>query len=368
MDTILQEYILDQWMSDTHTQEIITKTTLTPDQFKKLFASKILEYLLNVHDKKALLGDCPVIFAMVTIFQKSNLSVADVHHICDTFKITLVMALLKENKQELTHQLLLIARENFKGVLKSFLQIKYKVDIGPIDIVNSGDYLVEGSACPIESGAMIIDSHLTHVNEKNEAVNETLNEDKFHYEQQSESPSLNVSHNALEESDYVKNYVNTKETEEEFYIIHETLTGALLDDFNDTNELFLNSATLEETFTPLYHEILSNSIDMYISIFLDLVFFNKITVSLNSLKYLISDTSNYSEDQLLIMKQLTESIMMNLIKWKEEVIDNYNKAIHYYDDAIIGDIEQLKVMLTTDHSQESGADEAFEDLDDIFDF
>ena len=57
--------------------------------------------------------------------------------------------------------------------------------------------------------------------------------------------------------------------------------------------------------------------------------------------------------------------MFNLIKWKEEVIDNGSNAIHYYDDAILGDIEQLKVMLCIDDSSQDTGNEA---LDDIFDF
>lgn len=87
--------------------------------------------------------------------------------------------------------------------------------------------------------------------------------------------------------------------------------------------------------------------------------------SLSELKYLIEDISIYSDEQLLIMKQLTESLMLNLIKWKEEIIDHHNKALHYYDDAIIGDIEQLKVMLCTDEDIANSKDE---NLDDIFDF
>ncbi|MDQ7045530.1 MAG: hypothetical protein Q9M32_06445 [Sulfurimonas sp.] len=332
MDTKLQEKILDLWVCDVETIRIIGKTKITPSQFKKMFAAKIFQYLLDVYTKKTQLGDCPVVFAMLTIFKRSNLSITEIHHVCDTFKLQLTLVLFENNEAELATQLLGILRENFKGVLKSFMDIKYDINIGELSIVNEGNYLT-ANTCAIQPEIEIKDK-----------------------------VELEESFNSSEESDYIKNYVNTAETEEEFEIIHKTLTGEILDDFNDTNEMFFNLAVLEDTYTPKYHELLSNSIDIYISIFLDLLFFNKITTSLNDLKYLIADISIYSDDQLSIMKQLTESLMQNLSNWKEEIIDNKNKAIHYYDDAILGDIEQLKVMIAPEN------DDNGEDLDDIFDF
>jgi len=343
MNHVWQEEVLDLWVGDEETIRIIKKTNLTPSQFKKLFASKILQYLLDVYDKKTQLGDCPVVFAMLTIFKKSNLALTEVHHICDTFKLNLALVLFQNNENELASKLFNILRENFKGVLKSFMDIQYNINIGELNIINEGDYLM-GDSCSFDTGGLIMDSHLTQ-------------ESTY----QEESEVLESSFNSSEESDYIKNYVNTAETEEEFEIIQNSLTPEILDDFTDTNEVFFNLAVLEETYTPTYHELLSSSIDIYISIFLDLLFFNKITTSLNDLKYLIADTSMYSEDQLVIMKELTESLMYNLMKWKVEVIDNHNKAIHYYDDAILGDIEQLKVMIAP-------PSDATEDLDDIFDF
>ena len=332
MDSDLQEKILTLWISDKETLRIIEKTNLQPSQFKKIFAAKIFQYLLDVYNKKTKLGDCPVVFAMLTIFKNNNLSIAEIHHVCDTFKLNLMTTLVESNQVDLLSKLLSILRENFKGVLKSFMDIKYHIDIGELQIVNEDNYLT-GTACS-DSASLIVDSH-----------------------------TLETSFNSAEESDYIKNYVNTSETEEEFDIIQDVLTGEILDDFNETNEMFFNLAVLEDTYTQRYHELLSNSIDVYISIFLDLLFFNKITTSLNDLKYLIQDISIYSDEQLLIMKELTESLMFNLIKWKEEVIDGQNKAIHYYDDAILGDIEQLKVMISSDSDDKSS-----EDLDDIFDF
>ena len=345
MNSDVQEKILDLWIADEETIRIIKKTNLTPPQFKKIFAFKILQYLLDVYNKKTQLGDCPVVFAMLTIFKRNNLSITEIHHICDTFKLQLTTILFENNETELAIKLLNILRENFKGVLKSFMDIKYGINIGDFTIVNNNNYLT-GTACSIESGALIIDSHISSTNAE-----------------ENNNTKLETSYNSAEESDYVKNYVNTSETEEEFEIIQNVLCGEILDDFNDTNEMFFNLAVLEDTYTQKYHELLSNSIDIYISIFLDLLFFNKITTSLNDLKYLIADISIYSDDQLSIMKQLTESLMFNLSKWKEEIIDNKNKAIHYYDDAILGDIEQLKVMIAPDNNEENA-----EDLDDIFDF
>ena len=348
MNSDLQEQILDLWIADKETLRIIKKIRLTPEQFKKMFALKVLQYLLDVHNKTMQLGDCPIVFAMLSIFRKSNLSLTEIHHICDTFKLNLVAVLFENNEAELAKELLLILRENFKGVLKSFMDITYQINIGEPNIINDNNY-VTLSACSLYDNPALKNSQQQESN-----IPATIeNKDDI---------QLESSFNSSEESDYIKNYVNTSETEEEFEIIHNTLTGEILDDFNDTNEMFFNLAILEETYTQKYHELLSNSIDVYISIFLDLLFFNKITTSLNDLKYLIADTSIYSDDQLLIMKQLTESLMFNLSKWKEEVIDNHNKAIHYYDDAILGDIEQLKVMIAPQD------DDASEDLDDIFDF
>ena len=337
MNNNLQEKILDLWVSDEETLRIIKKTNLSAVQFKKLFASKIFQYLLDVYEKKTKIGDCPVVFAMLTIFKRNNLSLSEVHHICDTFKLNLTLVLIEENEVPLLRELLGILRENFKGVLKSYMEITYGINIGEITIVNEGDYLV-GETCTIDPEIPTIDSHA----------------------------NLESSFNASEDSDYVKNYINTDETEEEFEIIHDVLTQEILDDFDETNEMFFNLAVLEDTYTQKYHELLSNSIDVYISIFLDLLFFNKISNSLNELKYLIEDISIYSDEQLLIMKQLTESLMNNLIKWKEEVIDNHVKTIHYYDDAIIGDVEQLKVMISPE--QNSVSSDGVEDLDEIFDF
>lgn len=344
MNENIQNIILDSWTADVETQRIIKKIHLTPTKFKILFGSKILHYLLDVYNKKTVLGDCPVVFAMLTIFKKYNLSLPEVHHICDTFKLKLIMTLLEHNEIECLTELLNILRENFKGVLKSYMEVQYEIDIGPLNIVNVGEYLLAGEVCTLDVNCNKPDTPTTH---------------------DTTTVALEKSHNVSEESDYVKNYVNTSETQEEREIIQSVVTGAILDDFNETNEMFLDIATLEETYTQRYHELLSSSIDVYISIFLDLIFFNKISKSLNELKYLIIDISIYNEDQLAILKQMTESLMLNLIKWKEEVIDNRSNTIHYYDDAIQGDVEQLKVMLTNDDNVQETMDE---DLDDIFDF
>jgi len=339
MNSDLQEKILNLWISDEETIRIVNKVGVSTAQFKKIFASKILQYLLDVYDKKTKLGDCPVIYAMLTMFKRHDLSITEMHHICDTFKLHLTITLIDENQKELAIKLLKILRENFKGVLKSFMEIQYNIHIGAINIINEDNYLT-GSACSTQADLQLLDKST----------------------QDKEDISLETSHNSTEESDYVKNYVNTTETEEEFNMLQDVLKGEVLDDFNETNENFFNLAVLEDTYTEKYHELLSSSIDIYISIFLDLLFFNKITTALNDLKYLIADPTVYSDEQLLIMKELTESLMFNLIKWKEEIIDNHNKAIHYYDDAILGDIEQLKVMLSPQNDDETN------DLDDIFDF
>ena len=346
MNNQIQDKVLELWVTDKETTRIIKKLNLTPQEFKTLFAVKILRYVLDVYNKKAFLGDCPVVFAMLTIFKKYNLSVTEVHHICDTFKLNITATLIETNDTQLLTPLLHILRENFKGVLKSFMDIQYGIDIGTVNIVNKGDYLVVGAVCTLNTDNSIAASSKT----ENIVI---------------VSQNLQTSSNSSEESDYVKNYVNTSETQEEFDIIHSSITGSILDDFNDTNEMFLDTAILEETYTQKYHELLLSSIDVYISIFLDLIFFNKISTSLNELKYLIIDISIYTDDQLLIMRQLTESLMLNLIKWKEEIIDKKNKVLHYYDDAIIGDIEQLKVMLFNDENVDNTTDE---NLDDIFDF
>ena len=348
MDDNLQEKVLHLWVCDTETIRIINKTHLSPEQFKEIFASKVLQYLLDVYNKKTQLGDCPVVFAMLIIFKKNDLSITEIHHMCDTFKLNITLVLFENKLEVMASKLLTILRENFKGVLKSFMEIKYDIDIGTPKIINDDGYLL-GTPCSIESGALIMDSHLL--------------EDPI---VKNETTILETSFNSSEESDYIKNYVNTSETEEEFEIIQNVLTGEVLDDFNDNNDVFFNLAILEKTYTEKYHELLSNAIDIYISIFLDLLFFNKITTSLNDLKYVIADISMYSDEQLLIMKQLTESLMFNLMKWKEEIIDNQSKAIHYYDDAIIGDIEQLKVMIS--HQEGEASKDVEEDLDDIFDF
>ena len=346
MNNQIQDKVLELWVTDKETTRIIKKLNLTPQEFKTLFAVKILRYVLDVYNKKAFLGDCPVVFAMLTIFKKYNLSVTEVHHICDTFKLNITATLIETNDTQLLTPLLHILRENFKGVLKSFMDIQYGIDIGTVNIVNKGDYLVVGAVCTLNTDNSIAASSKT----ENIVI---------------VSQNLQTSSNSSEESDYVKNYVNTSETQEEFDIIHSSITGSILDDFNDTNEMFLDTAILEETYTQKYHELLLSSIEVYISIFLELIFFNKISTSLNELKYLIIDISIYTDDQLLIMRQLTESLMLNLIKWKEEIIDKKNKVLHYYDDAITGDIEQLKVMLFNDENVDSNTDE---NLDGIFDF
>ena len=346
MNNQIQDKVLDLWITEEETTRIIKKLNLTLQEFKTLFAVKILRYVLDVYNKKTFLGDCPVVFAMLTIFKKYNLSVTEVHHICDTFKLNITATLIETNDTQLLTPLLHILRENFKGVLKSFMDIQYGIDIGTVNIVNKGDYLVVGAVCTLNTDNSIAASSKT----ENIVI---------------VSQNLQTSSNSSEESDYVKNYVNTSETQEEFDIIHSSITGSILDDFNDTNEMFLDTAILEETYTQKYHELLLSSIEVYISIFLELIFFNKISTSLNELKYLIIDISIYTDDQLLIMRQLTESLMLNLIKWKEEIIDKKNKVLHYYDDAIIGDIEQLKVMLFNDENVDNTTDE---NLDDIFDF
>ena len=65
MDDNLQEKVLHLWVCDTETIRIINKTHLSPEQFKEIFASKVLQYLLDVYNKKTQLGDCPVVFAML---------------------------------------------------------------------------------------------------------------------------------------------------------------------------------------------------------------------------------------------------------------------------------------------------------------
>ena len=348
MNNQIQDKVLDLWITEEETTRIIKKLNLTLQEFKTLFAVKILRYVLDVYNKKAFLGDCPVVFAMLTIFKKYNLSVTEVHHICDTFKLNITATLIETNGTQLLTPLLHILRENFKGVLKSFMDIQYGIDIGTVNIVNKANYLMVGAACTLNTDNSIAASSKT----ENIVI-------------ENQNIALQTSFNSSEESDYVKNYVNTSETQEEFEIIHSVITGSILDEFNDVNEMFLDTATLEETYTQKYHELLLSSIDVYISIFLDLIFFNKISTSLNELKYLIIDISIYTDDQLLIMRQLTESLMLNLIKWKEEIIDKKNKVLHYYDDAITGDIEQLKVMLFNDENVDSNTDE---NLDGIFDF
>jgi len=347
MNSELQNKILDLWINDEETVRIIQKLHLTPEQFKELFAFKIFQYLLDVYNKRTVLGDCPVVFAMLTIFKKYNLSITEIHHICDTLKLKLSKKLIEENKTQLLFPFLAILRENFKGVLKSYMSIQYEIDIGNLNIINSGDYLIEGEACALDAPYNELESQTEQAHTDNKNL------------------TLKNSFNFSEKSDYVKNYINKSETKEEFEILHSVITGEILDDFNETNEMFSDIATLEETYTQKYHELLSSSIDIYISIFLDLIFFNKIASSLTELKYLISDVSDYSDEQLLIMKELTESLMFNLIKWKEEIIDNHNQSLHYYDDAIIGDIEQLKVMLNSNENMENSTEE---DLDDIFNF
>ena len=120
----------------------------------------------------------------------------------------------------------------------------------------------------------------------------------------------------------------------------------IIDELNDLEDDFLelkNSMDISDRYKQKTEQI----IECYIKVFAELMEFVEVKDILYDFLKLIEeiDSKNISQENLEILKELVESVVEDLFKWKNEVfIKKEALNVHYMDDSLISNITQLREM------------------------
>jgi hypothetical protein len=114
--------VLDVWCAKDVLVQTLEKFGIAPETFRKEYASKIVNYYVDVVAGKSTIGNCPYANKMIDDFKALHMNSSDIFMICSQFKVAFVDVILDadvESKKMLNEMFYLMDR-NFQGVLNYY--------------------------------------------------------------------------------------------------------------------------------------------------------------------------------------------------------------------------------------------------------
>ena len=114
--------IIDEWLGEEIVIETLLKKQISINYFREHFAFKVLDYLIDVLEDKAAVGNCPVMVKLLEYFADKNFLPYEVFDICSKFKKTIIKLKFKDKEFNCNdfERINTILDKNLSGVLESY--------------------------------------------------------------------------------------------------------------------------------------------------------------------------------------------------------------------------------------------------------
>jgi hypothetical protein len=114
--------VLEVWCSNDLLIQTLNKFDISPDTFKEKYASKIVNYYVDVVNAKATIGNCPYANQMIDDFLSYDMRSEDIFIICSQFRLAFVEVVIDANieSKKILKEMFYLMDMNFKGVLKYY--------------------------------------------------------------------------------------------------------------------------------------------------------------------------------------------------------------------------------------------------------
>ena len=124
IDTFVQhkESILDNWVYEKTTQDILSHHHIDVEMFKLEYASNVFDYFIAVIYGKMKLGQCPVMNKLLEYFKDKDISADELFSICSHFRKSMIEFSYdrKINSKKLFDDISYLFDLNFSGLLKQY--------------------------------------------------------------------------------------------------------------------------------------------------------------------------------------------------------------------------------------------------------
>ncbi|MCX6076066.1 MAG: hypothetical protein NTW78_04175 [Campylobacterales bacterium] len=288
--------ICREWVNAQTASEVFKRTGLDKKKFETLFAPRIINYFLDVANDKEEIGNCPVIGVMLAVFHKLNLQIDDVFLICVALKNILNKRAVTSSNEILFDEINYIFDNNLKGVIQEYIQIHYP----------------------------------------------TLR------------PRAKV--HTIKHEDFYTNKISA-----ESFLEMEMIDSDLIDDLNDFEKDFDALISATEGITAELIDEIQKLLNLYMSVLHQIIDFKELYSHVIYFKTILSqiNVDNITDKQAKKYNEIINSILSDLITWKNEIfITKSAKDIHYLDDSIFSSIKQME-MISGNYNQEENEMELF---------
>jgi PAS domain S-box-containing protein len=118
----VKEAIVQQWIDDSDVSTILRGHDISSEHFRKLYASGVFNFFIDVLESKIEVGDCPVIGNFLEYLKDREICADELFVICSQFRQSMIDYAVKECADPITlsKELSYVFDRNFSGVLKSY--------------------------------------------------------------------------------------------------------------------------------------------------------------------------------------------------------------------------------------------------------
>lgn len=301
-----KECLSKEWTSKELVHTKLEAYSIDVEYFRTHYGLKIIEYFLNVIDRKEKLGNCPVLFIMLDFFKNKNLSLEDIFIICVVFKNTVISKIMKEYtyNEKIFNELVSILDKNFEGVISQYTKLMY---------------IQKTKIKKLESSANI---------------------QKFFDVEITKEEDINCADYVLESDIYLLQ--DLEEDIDALAISFTTIHGSTVENCTDLGMRIQR-----------YGKVLTNY-----SVFTELG--NSISkLGLNFLENAISLVED--KEKIFNITALIEGFVNDLIVWRKEIFENNIEDPHFLDDSFFSNVDTIIMFI-----EYKEGEDATDDLDDLF--